>query len=300
VHDHANRDGARGAVANVIRYVFGTLSLGIDGANQDSGMSGLLRKACRGLLHLLHVTNAGYRSDFNDDNFRFLKIGFASSSDFGLPGALAMLSSPLVLLRFRSAPALVLMVLAGLLSLVFTSSTIAWMEWNARFLCLPLVLFGVAFSVAVFSNPDRNRAFQAVIAFVVIWSAVSCPFLTFNDRPADLAGAVHHRERLQFSEYAPMQAVYDRVIRLKAGAPQTPWFLVADENSWTLPFLARSGLNVQPASQWSAILDWEKQNPAKPAYVLVLDRPDQNEVAADVIEVYPVPALILKVPPVQH
>jgi hypothetical protein len=32
---------------------------------------------------------------------------------------------------------------------------IAWMPWNARFLCLSFVLFGIAFSLATFSHPNR-------------------------------------------------------------------------------------------------------------------------------------------------
>lgn len=296
IRDHANRDGLRGAVANVIRYFYGNLSLGIDGANQQSSLPGTLRKACRSTLQLFHVTNAGYRSDFNDDKLRFLKIGFSSSSDFGLPGAMAMLSGPVLLLRLRSAPILALTAAAGLFSLILIALSIAWMEWNARFLCLPFVLFGIAFAVATFSKPDRHRVFQAGTAFVVIWSAVSSPFLMYNERPADLWNVFHDRERLQFSECTAIRPVYDRVVQLGSAAPRTPWFLVPNENSWTLPFMARQGLGCRPTPQWSTIVDWRKKNPDEPAYVLVLDRPYQNELAAEVVNVYPEHALILQVP----
>jgi len=294
--DHVNRDGFRGAAANFIRYFFGNLSLGIDGSNAKSGLSGLLEKACRSILHILQLANAGYRSDFNDKNMHFVKYGVASSADFGLPGAICMVSAPALALRFRSSPAVAFTASAGLLWMVFLSSSVGWMEWNARFLCTSFVLFGLAFSVAFFSNPNRNRFIVALIGLLVIWSAISYPLLTQYERPADLSAVFHDRKKLQFSENLDLRKVYNRVRQIRSSAGKVPWFLLASENSWTLPFLTIPRMDWRLTPQWSMIGEWQKNNPQKPAYVLVLQRAYQNELPADLENSYPANTLILKIP----
>jgi hypothetical protein len=300
VQDHANRDGLRGGVANIIRYFFGNLSLGIEGANQQSGLSAFFARPCRYVLHFLGLTNVGYRSDFNDQNMRFVKFGVSAAADFGFPGAIAMVSSPLLLLRFRSAPVLAGICAAGLLSLAIVSLSIAWMEWNTRFLCLTFVLLGIAFSLFIFANPSRNRVFCALIEFLVIWSALSLPFLTKYEGPADLSAPFRNRRKLEFSEYSDLRTVYERVFLLKSNASNTPWFLVAGEDSWTLPFMTLGHFVWRSAPQWSEIAEWEKNNPGKAAYILALQRPDRSQLPADVVNVYPLVALILKIPASAH
>jgi hypothetical protein len=297
LHDLKNRDGLRGAVANLIRYFFGNLSLSVDGATQQSGLSEVLQERCQHVLHFFHLKDVGYESHFNDKNMRFVKAGIATASDFGLPGAISMVTSAVLLLRFRSAPATAFTAAAGVLSLILISWGIAWMEWNARFLCLAFVLFGIAFSLAMFSNPTQNRKWQAMIGFLVIWSALSFPFLTFNAKPSDLSAVFFDREKLQFSEQPPLRAVYDRVLQLESSAPETYWFVVpGSPGSWTLPFLTLPRFTWRSSRDWSAIVDWEKRNPRKSAYILVIQRPYQNELSADIVNAYPELAVILKIP----
>jgi hypothetical protein len=296
VRDHTNREGLRGTAANLIRYVFGNLSLGIDGYNQKSGLPGFLEKCCRYVLHVFHLTNVGYRSDSSDGNLRFIKFGLASSTDFGLPGAISMVSAPALALQFKSSPVIAFTALAGLLSMVLLSLSVGWMEWNARFLCVSFVLFGIAFSLALFSNPNRNRILQRVIGFLVIWSALSSPMLTQYERPADLYAVFRNRKKLQFSEWTELRPVYNRVLEMRSSAGKTPWFLIASENSWTLPFLALRDIDWRLTPQWSMIADWEKNNPGQPAYILALQRSYQNELPADLENVYPGGNLILKIP----
>jgi hypothetical protein len=185
----------------------------------------------------------------------FIRFNCADA-DFGLPGAIAMVSSPLLLLQFRSFPASARICAAGLLSLVITSLSIAWMEWNARFLCLTFALLGIAVSLLIFANPNRNRMFQALIGFLVIWSALSFPLLTQYERPSDLSAAFRDRKKLQFSEFTDLRPVYNRVLQIKSNSPNIPWFLVAGENSWTLPFMTLRNFVWRSTPHWSTISDW--------------------------------------------
>jgi hypothetical protein len=180
--------------------------------------------------------------------------------------------------------------------MILISLSVGWMEWNARFLCVSFGLFGIAFSVAFFSNPNRNRICQAFIGFLIIWSAVSFPWLTSNGRPADLKAVFRDRKKLQFSERTEIRPIYNRVLQIRSSGGKTPWFLIAGENSWTLPFITLSNTDWRLTPQWSMIFDWETNNPGKPAYVLVLQRSYQNELSADLENVYPGSNVILKIP----
>jgi hypothetical protein len=293
---HANRDGLRGGAANLIRYFFGNLSLGIDGHDQKSGISTFLEKGSKYLLGFLHLTNAGIHSNFTDEKLKFLKTGNSAGMDFGLPGAIAMVASPILLLRFRSNPVGAVTAAAGILALIIISLSIGWQEWNARFLCLPFVLFGIAFAQATFADRSSNRALQALFGFLVIWSVLSFPLLAEYERPADLSEVFRSRKNLQFSERTILKAVYERVSQIHSGEPKTTWFLVADSNSWTLPFMTLRQFDWRSTPQWSTIADWQKENPGKSAYVLILDRPYRNELSADLVASFPGAGLILKIP----
>jgi hypothetical protein len=90
--------------------------------------------------------------------------------------------------------------------------------------------------------------------------------------------------------------VYDRVLQIKSSAPGIPWFLIPGGETWTLPFLAIRHFDCRLAPERSTIGDWEKRNPGKSAYVLVLQGPYQNELSGDLLNAYANGELILKLP----
>jgi 4-amino-4-deoxy-L-arabinose transferase-like glycosyltransferase len=83
---HTNQDGIRGAGANFIRYYMASVSLGIDGIDCRSGLSGLLEERCRNTLAILDLRDVGLRADFSDRKMPFLKDGSDAGSDYGIVG----------------------------------------------------------------------------------------------------------------------------------------------------------------------------------------------------------------------
>jgi hypothetical protein len=272
VRDQSNHDGFRGAVANLIRYFFGNLSIGIDGWTVQTGFADVSQKVCRYVLNLFNLRETGYEAQFSDENLAFPKLGMTAGSDFGIAGAIAMLTAPLWVLSVRRSKFAAVSAIGGIASLILVSSGVAWMEWNARFLCITFTCFGVALAVGVFGGGRYVQVWQVPLGCVIILSAFSFPFLTYSCKPSDLLTGITDREEIQFSDRPEMQAVYDKVRSLNAAQPTVPWLLVAGGDSWTLPFLQMHGLELKLAPHLRDVIEWRGAHSGQEAFVLLLDQ----------------------------
>lgn len=295
VRDSVNRDGIRGGAANFVRYCATNCSLGIDGVDCRSGLTGFLEGQCRFVLAGLHLQNAGYRRDLNDGNLLFLKDGFDSGSDYGLVGWLMMLGSAWTVLRPRINHLAWGMSVCGWLAVGLTCLSLCWTPWNVRFLCLSLMLFGVSQTILIFSGYPAKPFWQpAVLGTIILWSAFGLPLHCGQRQPLDLWNSVAAREQVMFRQRLEVRPAYQEVLRLRAGSA-APWFLVAGENAWTLPFLMHSELAWQFTPRWdqaaAALRDAHTEGEA---YALVLNTALPTNLPFELVKSFPLSTYIIR------
>ncbi len=299
VQPQMNRDGIQGAAANIVRYNLSSVSTGIDGIDCRSGFPRILENICRNLLGHLGLTNVGYRTDYNDATMIFLKDGSDSGSDYGLIGFIALVVAAVLiwLPKLRRSPWP--FVLLGFAFMVFIGTGVAWMPWNARFLCISFILFGVALAILVFGSSGDSSWTQAVVGIAVLWSVISVPLHCGQRRPLDFWNCFFARSDLSFLQRWEMKPVYDDVVTFrKAANGSGRWFLVAGENSWTLPFLQMPGTTWELTPKWNQVLQAAQSDDAsQEEYALVLDNPLPRNTALEVEKNYPPAACIVKIRP---
>jgi hypothetical protein len=219
-----------------------TVSSGIDGVDCRSGLPRFLEEKCRLLLEALHLRNAGFRVDFSDANMPFLKDGSDSGSDYGLVGFLALIVNSVVIWRLSFIKLYWILDVLGFTLLAFSCLTVVWMPWNLRFLCLSYILFGLSLAMLMFASPSDRSWKKLTLGLIIIWSAISLPLHCGQRRPLDFWNAFFARADLGLKQKWEMKQVCDDVLRLRMNNKDT-WFLVAGENSWTLPFLTQPGMD---------------------------------------------------------
>jgi hypothetical protein len=295
VNAHTNQDGIRGAAANFIRYYIGNISTGIDGVDCRSGFPQFLEEKCQLLLGSLGLRNAGCRNDFIDAHTPFLKDGSDSGSDYGLVGTLALVVSSILIWRVRFRSLYWVLAVAGFGLLAFTCFTIVWMPWNARFLCLSFILFGLSLTMLVFASPRERSGEQIALGLIIVWSAISLPLHCGQRRPLDFWNAFFARTELGLRQRSEMNQVYDDVVNLRTNTTDR-WFLVAAENSWTLPFLAQPRMDWQLTPGWDQVLI-ARQALAQPndTFALVLNSQLPQNLPFDIIKTYPSSTFIIRI-----
>jgi hypothetical protein len=297
VNAHTNQNGIRGATANFIRYYMATVSTGIDGVDCRSGLPEFLEEKCRLSLGALGLRDAGCRMDFSDVNMPFLKDGSDSGSDYGLVGFLALAIGSVVIWRVRFRKLYWILDAAGFALLAIACLTIAWMPWNARYLLPSFILFGLSLAILVFASSNDHSWKQVGLGLVVIWSAISLPLHCGQRRPLDLWNAFFARTELSLKQRSEMNQVYEDVLDLRAKNSDT-WFLVAGENSWTLPFLTISKMDWQLTPRWDQVLTAHEAS-AVPgdAFALVLNKQLPQNLPFEIVKTYPSSTFILRILP---
>jgi hypothetical protein len=297
VHAHTNQDGIPGATANFIRYYLGTTSLGIDGIDCRSGLSEFLEGKCQLLLEKLGLRNMGCRIDFINARTPFLKDGSDSGSDYGLVGFLALLVSSVTIWRVNFKNLSWLLNCLGFALLVLNCLTIAWMPWNLRYFCPSFILFGLSLAIIVFGSPDDRSWKQIILGLIVIWSAISLPLHCGQRRPLDFWNAFFARTDLSVKQRWDMKRVYEDVLHFRTNNSTDSWFLVAGENSWTLPFLTPP-MDWKLTPQWGQVVN-ARSTLGEPneAFALVLDSQLPKNLPYEVLKSYPSSSFILKILP---
>lgn len=295
IYAHTNRDGIRGATANFIRYYMSSISTGIDGVDCRSGFPQFVADNCRTLLRTVGLREAGYRGDFSDANMPFLKDGSDSGSDYGVVGFLSLVISSIVLCRARFRSLAWILSTTGFTLMAITCFTIAWMPWNARFLCLSFILFGLSLAIVTFDSPDDYAWAQVTLGLIIIWSAISLPLHCGQRRPLDFWKAFFARTDLSLKQRSEMGRIYNEVLDRRTNKADT-WFLVAGENSWTLPFLAQPDMDWQLTPRWDQVTKI-RETLVEPneTFALVLDAPLPENIPFEVVKAYPPSSFIVRI-----
>ena len=296
VHLQRNNDGLRGLSANFIRYYLQNVSFGIDGNANQSGLAKFLENVCRKILGFFHLNNAGYAYEraFNDNTLDLTKKGSEYFSDFGLVGFAALLTSSFYIWRPTFRNPYWAVIASGFATLALISFIVGWMPWNARFLCLSFVLFGVAMAIILFGELRRAFWLRQFFGVLILWSAFTLPFLCVDRTPNDFGRAFYAREDLTFDQRSWDRQVYDDVVALRA-KEKGKWFLIAGENSYVLPFL---GLANEPwilTPRWEQIANFPDPGKAVPLFVLVLNRQIPPTLPFEIVRQYLDDTYILRV-----
>ncbi|HMD42899.1 MAG TPA: glycosyltransferase family 39 protein [Candidatus Acidoferrum sp.] len=293
VNDQLNGDGPRGAVANFFRYYMANISIGIDGIDCNSGFPDLVQKECRVLLSSLGLEDAGCRRDYRDANLPFLKNGFDSGYDFGVVGCLALFVSSCVIFRPNWRDVRWWLSTTGFLAMLPVSIAIAWAPWNVRYFCLSFALFGISLALLVFSTPHDRSWLQLGLGVFILWSAISLPLHCAQRRPFDLWSALFAREDVSLGQRPEIIPVYNDVLKLRANRADQ-WFLVATENSWTLPFL-QAKMEWQLTPQWEQVKARLPIGEQKDSYALILDTQLPQDLPIEIVKKYQHSTFIVRI-----
>jgi hypothetical protein len=271
VDDHRNRDGLRGAAANFVRYAIGNQNFDLDVRPGTSRSRPALEQMVRSFLPAAGLANVGYRSDFNDDSLVFPKFNAEAAADFGPVGGLSLLAAILFLFTRPKRSAVVRLSALGLASLAFTSATIAWMPWNARFLMLPFILCSLALTLQMLAWSKGRWLPSALWLGLLLFSAFAYPIYSKNKKPSDIVAAVKDRRTLETLERPTMKEVIDEVELVGANAVHPPTvLLLAGTDSWILPLLQLRSLRWVPKPRLAPD-DLIAAGADGSSYVLVLD-----------------------------
>ena len=296
VTDQLNGSGLRGASANFCRYYVANISTGIDGIDCRSGFPDFLEKQSRFVLGCLDLQDAGCRRDYKDDSLPFLKDGFDSGYDFGVVGCLALFVSSCVFCRPNWRDAGWLLSAAGFMAMLPVCFFIAWTPWNLRYFCLTFTLFGIVLALLVFSVPRENSWLQLSLGVIIVWSAISLPLHCGQRRPFDLWSALFAREGVSFRQRPEILPIYNDVLALRIKTTDR-WFLVASENSWTLPFLEHPQMEWQLTPQWEQVKARLAQGEPKDSYALILNGQVPQDIPIEIVKKYPLSTFIVRILP---
>jgi hypothetical protein len=296
VIDQLNGSGLRGAVANFCRYYIANISTGVDGIDCRSGFPDFLEKQCRFLLGTFGLQDAGCRRDYKDASLPFLKDGFDSGYDFGVIGCLALFVSSCVLFRLHRRDAVWVLSAAGFLAMLPVCFFIAWTPWNVRYFCLSFTLFAIVLVLLVFRMLRENSWLQLSLGVTIVWSAISLPLHCGQRRPFDLWSALYARESVSLRQRPEIIPVYNDVLALRTKTTDR-WFLVASENSWTLPFLEHSNLEWRLTPQWEQVKAQLAQGEPKDSYALILNGQVPQDLPVEILKKYPLSTFIVRIGP---
>jgi len=244
VQRNTNRDGLRGAMANAIRYAFGSVNFGVDQRG-----SGFLTRTCVGALKALGLDNVGYRTRppvFDDSNFTLLKSGGEAASDFGLMGFLSLVGSTCIVLRGAWRTTAWRLAASGFFCLGILCVIVAWTPWNFRYLLLPFLLFLLALLLGVAPWLEQKAWRQGLACLVILHGVFVYPIGSFNKAPRDLWASIFHRDDATFKERPAMQGVVDGIRSAVTQEHMAILFLDAGTGSWVLPVFQVKNLHVLP------------------------------------------------------
>ena len=272
--DHRNRDGLRGAAASAIRYAMGNLCLGVEIWQAPDRVTPRLEASCGRLLKWTGLRNVGYRSDFDDNRIVFSKTG-DSGSDYGPLGVVCLGVLALGAVWWR--PQDDWWRFWGFAALAFSGIcySVAWMQWNDRFLLVSFGVLTVALVCLVYGHLAGHGLVTGSVLLLSLYAAVAYPLVSYNKRPADLVACLADRTVEEFKERSSLQPAYDAAHSWQQAHPGGRLYLVAGEDSWILPFLTFSRQFTWPVRSESlpAVLGKSLRDPF-PSALLVMDRGD--------------------------
>jgi hypothetical protein len=236
VRELTNRDGVRGGIANLTRYIAGSIYVGP--TNFHSGPRSILAETEMRVLSRLGLTDAGYGLESRDQYLFFFQSGFEELSGFGPIGTMAMATILFACLHWRTQKAWWQLAAAAFLGLALTSFTIGYCVWSNRYL-LGWYALGTTAATCILWERETpfRRVLRWVFASIAITSAVAAPLLSFNRGPGAIVASIYDRDRFETCNDPMVGEIRTRLRRLRAEKPARHIFFVATTNSVVLPIL---------------------------------------------------------------
>jgi 4-amino-4-deoxy-L-arabinose transferase-like glycosyltransferase len=231
-----NPDGIRGGMANLSRYVAGSVYLGQTpiGASAPNW----LERSEAALLARAGLFNAGEDPRFSDRTLRFSQSGLEELSGFGPVGTLAMATVLASCVFWRPRSPWWRLSVAALAGLVIVSLCVAYSGWANRYLIPWYALATTALVWALWEGDSvpRRLARWGFLAAAAA-SAAAAPMVSFNRGPSALVASVTRREEMETCNYPLIGKVRERLRELRAASPGSNVYYVACDDSPVLPIL---------------------------------------------------------------
>lgn len=280
ISSHQNHDGIVGTLANLTRYVLGSVNVGYEATNASSPLNRALENTARAILSTPALSNKGYRRGFgeNDSSLIFSRVGEAGS-DFGPLGFFGLVVSAFVLLfRFRNR-ILWRLSAAGFGSMLLSSYMTGWMPWNMRFLMLPFILFTLTLTIIVTQLKTAGGVWRTVLFCIAIFAATLIPLSRVNKPPQDIYLALADRDKVTTKQRRGMLEVIRELKSARECIGSNPVLLCGGQNSWVLPLLQTRGLTVIPCPHPTtrSIQNAASQYRSDIVYILLLNHPRDFE-----------------------
>jgi hypothetical protein len=237
VQQHRNRDGWKGGVANLSRYVAGSIYVGPVTPGDDQAVTAVLR-AEHAWLHSTGLWERGLRADTRDESLLYVQSGFEELSGYGPLGMLAMAFMLVSVVWWRPHSLAWQLTVTAFAGFALLSFTVGFSYWSNRYLCGWYALGTVACVCALWEYRGHGAA-GLRIAFVgcALASAVAAPLLSVNRRPTDLVAAVMDRDRFETRNYPVLGLARNELRALRRAHPQSRVYFVVADASLVLPIL---------------------------------------------------------------
>ena len=242
VRQLTNHDGVRGGIANLTRYIAGSIYVGP--TTFHSGSHSMLAEVEKSLLSRTNLTDAGTIPALRDQSLFFFQSGFEELSGFGPIGTMAMATILFACFRWHPRAVWWRLAAAAFLGFALISFTLAYDEWSNRFLIDWYAPGTIATACALWEceTPGR-RILRWAFAAIAIASAVAAPLLSFNRRPADIIASICDRERFETCAYPLAGKVRAELRRLRKEQPNCRIYFVVCNDSVVLPILEDKNLD---------------------------------------------------------
>ena len=270
-----NAAGIRGAIASFIREVFENTSLGFDSyINRPNKITFFWESCCRTILKLLSLNNAGLTLDPNlslsDSTMHFIKTSSESCSDYGPVGGFsiwfALLIVPIGLVR-KNISVVWMISLFGLIYLLLFCLFVPWGLWGNRYLTATFVPLSIALIVQV--EAGSLVWIKYILRSIILICVLITPITSFNRSPSDIAAILKNRQLFQLRENAKIVPILKDVSTLADGNKNVKLALIAQFDSWVLPFFDISGIELIPKGRTQISLKALKEEGVH--YILILD-----------------------------
>jgi 4-amino-4-deoxy-L-arabinose transferase-like glycosyltransferase len=249
VQDNRNCDGLRGGAANLSRYIIGNLYFGQSDWRPSSRAIIELAAAERILLAHAGLTDAGTNVYGRDKQLFFYQTGFEELSGFGPLGSVGIGLMFAACFYWRPRETWWQLTMIAVFGLALISITIAYMQWNSRFLIGHFALTTIACTCLLWQADSQwRRVLRWGFVALAVTSATAAPLVSFNRGPACLVAAIRNRQQLETCMVPVIGKVLTRLHQLRATAPQGRIIVAAYHNSAILPYLTDPELAIDIAS----------------------------------------------------
>ena len=233
-----NSDGLRGGVANLTRYVAGSLYLGPTAVGETRGPVRSLVRAEQSFLQWAGLRDQGMAAKTTDASLFFFQSGLEELSGFGPIGTLAMLVMLAAVVRWRPHATWWQLAAIAFAGITLVSFSVGYSYWGNRYLIGWYALATVACVCALWEH-DRPiwRGLRRGFAACALASALAAPVLSFNRGPAAILAAVADREHFETCDYPLIGKVRDRLRELHRARPGSQVYFIVCNDSLIFPIL---------------------------------------------------------------